>query len=242
MTTEHREIVIGDIAVEVVRKEIRHLHVGVYPPAGRVRVAAPLRLDDEAIRLAVVSRLGWIRRKQKGFARQERQSQREIVTGESHYFQGRRYLLDVKENGAASGVRLAGPSTMELCVPAGADREQRDAILQRWYRRELRQLIRPMLAKWEPRVGKRVAEVRIKRMKTRWGSCNAEAARIWLNLELIRKPVACIEYVLVHEMVHLHERRHNERFLERMDALMPTWRVHRDELNRAPLAHQEWAY
>lgn len=242
MTTERHEIVIGDIAVEVVRKEIRHLHVGVYPPAGRVRVAAPLRLGDEAIRLAVVSRLGWIRRKQKGFAEQERQSQREMVTGESHYFQGRRCLLDVKEGGGVSGVRLAGPATLELCVPAGADREQRDAILQRWHRRELRKLVKPMLEKWEPRVGKRVAEVRIRRMKTRWGSCNADAGRIWMNLELIKKPVACLEYVLVHEMVHLHERHHNERFLEWMEALMPTWRVHRDELNRAPLAHEEWTY
>lgn len=99
-----------------------------------------------------------------------------------------------------------------------------------------------LLAKWEPRVGKPVAEVRIKRMKTRWGSCNAEAGRIWMNLELIKKPVACLEYVLVHEMVHLHERHHNDRFRQWMDALMPTWRVHRDELNRAPLAHEEWAY
>ncbi len=242
MTTERREILVGDIAVEVVRKEIKHLHIGVYPPSGRVRVAAPLRLDDEAIRLAVVSRLGWIRRKQKGFAEQERLSQREMVSGESHYFQGRRYLLDVKEGGRLSGVRLTGLSTLELCVPAGADREQRDAVLQRWYRRELRKLLPPMLAKWEPRVGKRVAEVKIKRMKTRWGSCNTEAGRIWLNLELIKKPVACLEYVLVHEMVHLHERRHDDRFLERMEALMPTWRVHRDELNRTPLAHEEWAY
>jgi len=242
VTTDRHEILIGDLAVEVVRKQIKHLHVGVYPPAGRVRVAAPLRLDDAAVRLAVTSRLGWIRRKQKGFARQDRQSQREMVTGESHYFQGRRYLLEVKRCDGRPGVRLVGPARMELCVASGADRDQRDAVLQRWYRRELRKLLPPMLAKWEARVGKPVAEVRIRRMKTRWGSCNADAGRIWLNLELIKKPVACLEYVLVHEMVHLHVRHHNERFLEWMDALMPTWRVHRDELNRAPLAHEEWTY
>lgn len=242
MTTDRHEMLIGGITVEVVRKEIKHLHVGVYPPAGRVRVAAPPRLDDEAVRLAVVSRLGWIRRKQKGFAGQDRQSQREIVTGESHYFQGRRYLLEVKPCDSRPGVRLAGPATMELRAPFGADRDQRDAILQRWYRRELRKLLAPMLANWEARVGKPVTEVRIKRMKTRWGSCNADVGRIWMNLELIKKPVACVEYVLAHELVHLHERHHNERFLERMDALMPTWRVHRDELNRAPLAHEEWTY
>lgn len=242
MATDRHELLVAGIAVEVVRKQIKHLHVGVYPPAGRVRVAAPLRLDDEAIRLAVVSRLGWIRSRQKEFAGQDRQSQREIVTGESHYFQGRRYLLKVKEHDGSSGVRLVGKSTMELRVPPGFNHAQRDAILQRWYRRQMRALLPPLLAKWEPRIGKTVSEVRIRRMKTRWGSCNIEARRVWLNLELVKKPVGCLEYVLVHELVHLHERHHNDRFLERMDSLLPAWRVHRDELNRAPLAYEEWAY
>lgn len=242
MTTDRHEIQIAGIAVEVARKEIKHLHVGVYPPAGRVRVAAPLRLDDEAVRLAVISRLGWIRRKQKGFAGQDRQSQRDIVIGESHYFRGRRYLLDVKECDGAPDVRLVGNASLELRVPAGHDHAQRDAALQRWYRRQLRALLPPLLAKWEPRIGKPVSEVRIKKMKTRWGSCNAQARRVWLNLELIKKSVACLEYVLVHELVHLHERHHNDLFLEWMDRLLPQWRVHRDELNRAPLAHDEWKY
>lgn len=242
MSTDRQEIQIAGIAVEVVRKEIKHLHVGVYPPAGRVRVAAPWRLDNDAVRLAVVSRLGWIRRKQKAFAGQDRQSQREIVTGESHYFQGRRYLLDVKECAGASEVRLVGKSAMELRVPPGFDQARRDAVLQRWYRRQLRALVPPLLARWEPRVGKTVSEVRIRKMKTRWGSCNADARRIWLNLELIKKPVGCLEYVLVHELVHLRERHHNDRFLEWMDTLLPQWRVQRDELNRAPLAHVEWTY
>jgi predicted metal-dependent hydrolase len=194
------------------------------------------------VRLAVVSRLGWIRRKQSEFAKQNRQSQREMVTGESHYFQGHRYLLDVKECGGAPRVRLVGRATIELRVPPGCNRDQRDAVLQRWYRRQLRWLLPPLLAKWEPMVGRSVAEVRIKRMKTRWGSCNADARRIWLNLELIKKPVACLEYVLVHEMVHLHERHHTERFQEWVERLMPKWRLYRDELNRAPLAHEEWKY
>jgi predicted metal-dependent hydrolase len=242
VSTDRHRIDIGGIAVEVVRKEIKNLHIGVYPPSGRVRVAVPLRLDDEAVRLAVVSRLGWIRRKQKEFAKQDRQSQREMVTGESHYFLGRRYLLDVKECAGNPGVRLASNTTMELRVPPSYNRDQRDAVLQRWYRRHLRALLPPLLAKWEPRVGETVADVRIKKMKTRWGSCNADARRIWLNLELVKKPVSCLEYVLVHEMVHLRERHHTERFQERMEALMPTWRAHRDELNRAPLAHEEWGY
>lgn len=242
MSTDRHRIDVGGIAVDVVRKEIKNLHVGVYPPAGRVRVAAPLHLDEEAVRLAVASHLGWIRRKQKAFLGQDRQSQREMVTGESHYFQGRRYLLDVQECERAPGVRLVGNTTMELRVPPGCDRDRRDAILQRWYRRELRSLLPALLAQWLPKIGKTVDEVRIKRMKTRWGSCNVEARRIWLNLELIKKPVACLEYVLVHEMVHLHERHHSERFQEWMETLLPTWRLPRDELNRAPLAHEDWAY
>jgi predicted metal-dependent hydrolase len=233
---------IGGIAVEVVRKTIKHLHVGVYPPAGRVRVAAPRRLNEEALRLAVVSRLGWIRRRQKEFAGQDRQSQREIVTGESHYFQGRRYRLRVRKREGTPEVLLVGKALMELRAPPGHDRAQRDVVLQRWYRQQLRALLPQLLARWEPRIGRTASEVRIKRMKTRWGSCNASDRRVWLNLELIKKPVVCLEYVLVHELVHLHERHHNDQFLKWMDRLLPAWRLHRDELNRAPLAHEEWTY
>lgn len=242
MTTDRRQIEVGGIAVEVVRKEIKNLHVGVYPPLGRVRVAAPSRLDDDAVRLAVVSRLGWIRRQQSQFEQQDRQSHRELLTGESHYFQGRRYLLDVVEQDGPQVVRLANNTTMQLRVRPGTDRAQRDAVLQRWYRRRLREQLPPLVAKWEPKVGKTMGDLRIRKMKTRWGSCNADARRIWLNLELAKKPVACLEYILVHEMVHFVERQHSDRFRELMDALMPSWRICRDELNRAPLAHEEWGY
>ena len=233
---------MGDVTVEVVRKEIKHLHVGVYPPHGRVRVAAPVRLDDEAVRLAVASRLGWIRRKQKEFEKQARQSQRELVTGESHYFQGRRYLLDVIEGDGPPSVRLARPTTIELRVRPGSDRQARDLVLQRWYRGQLRQQIPALLAKWESRVGESVAEVRIKKMKTLWGSCNATYRRIWLNLELAKKPPSCLEYIMVHEMVHFLERRHTDRFRELMDQIMPKWHLYREELNSAPLNHEEWEY
>lgn len=233
---------MGGMAVEVVRKPIKHLHVGVYPPHGRVRVAAPARLDDEAVRLAVVSRLAWIRRKQRAFEEQDRQSLREMVTGESHYFQGRRYLLDVIEQDGPPSVRLAGRTTMQLRVRPVSDRQAREAILQRWYRRQLRERIPTLLARWEPTTGQSVAEVRIKKMKTLWGSCNAADRRIWLNLELAKKPLVCLEFILVHEMAHITERLHNDRFRDRMDALMPSWRLFRDELNRAPLAHEEWRY
>ncbi|MDX2206067.1 MAG: SprT family zinc-dependent metalloprotease [Gemmatimonadales bacterium] len=242
MSIDRRRIEVGGIAVEVVRKEIKHLHVGVYPPHGRVRVAAPLRLEDEAVRLAVVSRLAWIRRHQVGFEQQDRQSQREMVTGESHYFLGRRYLLDVTEGTRRPSVSLVDNTTMWLQVRPGANREEREAVLQRWYRRQLREQLGGLVARWEPRVGRTVAALRIRRMKTRWGSCNADARRIWLNLELVKKPVVCLEYILVHEMVHLIERQHTDQFQRLMDQLMPTWRICRDELNRAPLAHEEWQY
>ena len=242
MTTERLQMEVRGIPVEVVRKDIRNLHVGVYPPNGRVRVAAPLRLDDEAVRLAVVSRLAWIRRQRRSFAEQDRQSQRQMVTGESHYYLGRRYRLIVTEHDGRPAVRLPNSSRMMLRVWPGTSREEREAIIQRWYRRRLREQIPPLLAKWEAKAGVIVAEVRIKKMKTRWGSCNRDARRIWLNLELAKKPLLCLEYILVHEMVHILERHHNDRFLRLMRSLMPDWRLHRDELNRAPLAHEEWEY
>jgi hypothetical protein len=242
VTTERHTIDVAGTTVDVVRKDIKYLHVGVYPPRGRVRVAAPLRLDDQAVRLAVISRLGWIRRKQAGFEQQDRQSQRELVTGESHYFQGRRYLLDVAEQAGRPAVRLANNTTMELRVQPGADRDERDAVLQRWYRRRLRERLGPLRARWEAKLGWHIADLRIKRMKTRWGSCNPDARRIWLNLELAKKPVSCLEFILVHEMVHLVERHHTTRFRELMGSVMPSWQLRRDELNRAPLAHEAWHY
>ena len=244
MTTKaggHRIDVRGT-SVEVVRRDIKNLHVGVYPPSGRVRVAAPLRLDEDAVRLAVISRLGWIRRRQAKFEQQDRQSQREFVTGESHYFEGRRYRLDVIEHDRPPTVRLLNNTTMALSVRPGADRDKREAVLHRWYRCRLRGRLSALLAKWEPKIGARIAEVRIRKMKTRWGTCNRDARRIWLNLELVKKPASCLEYIVVHEMVHLIERSHNDRFRDLMDRLMPQWRLHRDDLNRAPLAHEDWRY
>lgn len=242
MNTERHRIEVGGIPVEIHRKAIRNLHVGVYPPDGRVRVATPLRMDDEAIRLAIVSRLGWIRQQQQGFARQVRESAREMVTGESHYYCGRRYRLDVVESSGRAGIRLMGNRRMEMRVRPGTNTAQRRRVLERWYRERLRERIPDLLACWEPIIGESVGECRIKRMKTRWGSCNIDARRIWLNLELIKKPHSCLEYILVHEMVHLLERRHTDRFRRLMDGFMPDWRTRRDVLNESPLAHEEWGY
>ena len=240
--TERYHIEVSGLSVEVVRKDIKHFYIGVHPPSGRVRVSAPLRFDDETVRMAVISRLGWIRRKQAAFAKQERQSQREFVTGESHYFAGKRYLLDVTEHNRPPTVHLLNNTKIGLSVRPGTDRAKREAIFHRWYRQQLHAQVPPLLTKWEPKLGVSVNEVRIKRMKTLWGSCNVEAKRIWLNLELAKKPNSCLVYVLVHEMVHLLEREHSDRFRELMDRFLPQWRSYRDELNRAPLAHESWRY
>ena len=242
MTTDQISIDINGLAVDVVRKKIKHLYVGVLPPLGRVRVSAPLRLDNEAIRLAVISRLGWIRRKQAQFERQERQSQREYVTGESHYFEGRRYRLEVVEQDSPPAVVLVNNKTIVLSVRPGADRDKREEALYRWYRSRLRERLPTLVAEWERKLGIQVNEVRTRKMKTRWGTCNPRARRIWLNVELMKKPPSCLEYVVVHELVHLLERKHNNRFRKLMDKHMPQWRRRRDELNRAPLAHGDWEY
>ena len=240
MSTDRARIEIRGIAVEVVRKDIKHLHLGVYPPEGRVRVAAPLRLDDDAVRLAVISRLAWIRRKRAEFQGQDRQSLREFVTGESHYFEGRRYRLDVVVSNGPAGIRIRDNAWMEMRARRSTGRDAREAMLYTWYRARLRERIPEIVAKWEPRIGVTVPDWRIRRMKTRWGTCNPEAGRIWLNSELAKKPVPCLEYVVVHEMVHLIERGHTERFRVILDGVMPGWRMRLDELNRAYLADEEW--
>jgi predicted metal-dependent hydrolase len=242
VNTKRHIIEISGIQVEVVRKAIKNLHLGVYPPTGRVRVAVPMRVDDEAVRLAVISKLGWIRRKQAHFAEQPRQSQREMVAGESHYFQGRRYRLRVIEENAPPRVTLKGNTTLELYVRPDTNTAKREAILNEWYRRELKALLPDIIVKWESVIGVQAAEWAIKKMKTKWGTCNVPARRVWVNLELAKKSPQCLEYILVHELVHLLERHHNDRFKEHMDRLMPQWRLLREELNRAPLGNETWTY
>jgi predicted metal-dependent hydrolase len=242
MSTEKHFITVNGLHVEVVRKNIKNLHLGVYPPNGRIRVAAPLAVNDEAVRLAVVGKLGWIKRKQAEFEEQPRQSQREMVSGESHYFMGQRYRLNVVEHNRPSWIELRGIASMDLYVRLGTDQAHREAVLDKWYRRQLKEMIPGLLAKWEAVVGEQAAEWGVKKMRTRWGSCNIRARRIWLNLELVKKPIQCLEYVIVHELVHLLERGHNDRFKGLMDQFMPQWRLQRDLLNKAPLGHDEWEY
>lgn len=242
MNTETHQITVSNVVVDVVRKDIKNLHLAVYPPDGRVRVAVPLLIDDEAVRLAVISKLAWVKRQQALFQGQDRQSAREYISRESHYYWGDRYLLNVIYHDAPPQVIVRNKTALDLFVREGSDTATREHVLQEWYRRQLKDAIPPLIAKWEPRLDVQITEWRVKRMKTKWGTCNSQAKRIWLNLELVKKPPQCLEYIIVHEMMHLLERHHNERFVAYMDEFIPQWRLLRDELNQAPLAHEEWEY
>jgi len=242
MATDTHHFTVSGIRVEVERKDIKNLHLGVYPPNGRVRVAAPLVVSNEAVRLAVIDKLGWIKRQKARFAAQPRQSQREMVNGESHYFLGRRYRLRVHEQDAPASVAIRGIAGLDLFVRPDSNAEQREAVLLRWHRQQLKTLIPPLLDKWQPALGVQVTAWGIKKMKTKWGSCNPTAGRIWLNLELAKTPVQCLEYIVVHELAHLLERHHNERFTALLDARLPAWRQYREMLNSSPLGHEEWDY
>jgi len=240
--TNTHQIKVSGLTVDVVRKDIKNLHLAVYPPIGRVRVAAPLRVSDEAVRLAVVSRLGWIKKQKSKFTSQARQSAREYVSGESHYFQGRRYRLQVIYQSGTSRAAIRNKSSIDLYVRDGSDKKQRERVMVAWYRQHLKELIPSVIAQWEPIIGVKVADWRVKQMKTHWGTCNIEERRIWLNLELAKKSTQCLEYIIVHEMVHLLERHHNDYFTELMNKFMPQWRLHREELNRSALVHEAWSY
>ena len=239
--SETHQITVQSLTVDVVRKAIKNLHLGVYPPDGRVRVAAPLAVSDEAVRLAVIGKLGWIKRQQSSFRAQSRQGKREMVSGESHYFLGQRYRLRIVSVMDASKVVL-NKSRLELHVRPELPAEERERALQEWYRARLKELVPPLLEKWQPALGVEPAGWSVRKMKTKWGSCNTDSRRIWLNLELAKKPVQCLEYILVHELSHLLERRHNDRFRALMDQAMPLWRLRRDELNQAPLNCENWDY
>jgi len=241
-TEEKHQITINGLVVDVVRKNIKNLHLAVYPPAGRIRVAVPLRVNDEAVRLFTISRLAWIKRQQAKFQDQERQSTREFISGESHYYQGHRYLLNVVYREGSPAVNIRNNKIMDIFARPGSDASERERVLTIWYRHQLKEAINPLIAKWETIIGVQVAEWNVKQMKTRWGTCNIEAQSIWLNLELIKKPIYCLEYVVVHELVHLLERHHNEQFVAYMNEFMPLWRHFREELNRAPLGHETWEY
>jgi hypothetical protein len=235
-------IVINDIEIEVIKKNIKNVHLSVHPPAGRVRLAAPENMDEEAIRLFAISKLSWIKKQRKEFDTQERQSVREFLSGESHYFMGTRYLLNVIESSEKQRVELRNKKYMDLYVRPGQTIEKRERIVSQWYREELKRLIPEYIEKWEDTIGVTVNEWGVKLMKTKWGTCNEQDKRIWINLELAKKNPKCLEYIIVHEMVHLLERNHNDRFKAYMDEFLPNWKSIRDELNEMIYESSQWTY
>ncbi len=232
---------VGGIAVDVIRKDIKNVHLSVHPPTGRVRIAAPRRMSVETIRLFAISKLGWIRKHQRTLHAQEREAEREYLDRESHYVWGKRLLLKVAEVDAAPEVRVQH-ATLVLRVRPGADVATREAVLAAWYRQQIKNEVAPIVMAWERRLSVSVDGIFVQQMKTKWGSSNPRARTIRLNTELAKKPKECLEYIVVHEMAHLLEPTHGPRFLATMDRVVPAWRDTREMLNRLPASHQRWAY
>lgn len=232
---------LGELHAEVIRKAIKHVHLSVLPPVGKVRVAAPQSMPLETIRLFVISKLPWIRTQQRKLQAQERETPREFLDKESHYLWGKRYLLELSFADAAPTVSLT-PRKLKLQVRPGANAAQCEEVLDAWYRQQIRDALPALLDKWEPLLGVKTSRVFIQRMKTKWGSCTPDSGYIRLNTDLAKKPPECLEYIVVHELVHLLEPTHNERFSALMDLYLPHWHHLRAQLNRLPVRHEEWQY
>jgi predicted metal-dependent hydrolase len=231
MNTEKTNITVSGINIDVIKKDIKNMHLSVHPPTGRVRISSPKEMETKSIRLFAVSKLGWIKKHIRKMREQDRQPEREYIQRESHYFQGQRYLLNIIEQDAPPKVEIRNKKYMDLYVRPGAGKAKKKKVVKEFYRAELKKQIPPLIEKWEKKMGKEVADWSVRQMKTKWGSCNTEEQRIILNLELAKKSPDCLEYVLVHEMVHLEERLHTERFKVLLDKYMPSWKERREQLN-----------
>ena len=234
-------IMLGAIAMEVVLKDIKNIHLSVYPPAGAVRIAAPRRTDMDTLRVFAISKLAWIKQQQKKLREQARQSPREHVDRETHYVWGKRYQLALRDVEAAPTVTLKH-TRMVLQVRPDASAEMRQEVVAHWYREQIRTALPTLLTTWEARLGVKAGQVFVQKMKTKWGSCNPCSSNIRLNTDLAKKPPQCLEYIVVHELIHLLEPHHNERFTRLMDQSLPDWRQRRVVLNGALLGHEDWGY
>lgn len=232
---------LGDMVVEVVLKDIKNVHLSVYPPTGSVRISAPERMNIDTIRVFAISKLDWIKQQQAKLRQQERETPREYVDRESHYVWGKRYLLTLRESDEPPSVELKH-SRMVLRVRPGTGERKREALVEEWYREQLKKSVPLLLARWQPLMGVTADRFFVQRMKTKWGSCNHQARTIRLNTELAKKPAECLEYLVVHELVHLLEPTHNARFLSLMDRFMPKWQFYRGVLNRLPVRRETWNY
>ncbi len=224
---------IREFEVLVLKKDIKNLHLNILPPEGIVRVSAPLKMEDETIKLFLITRLPWIRKNIKNFQNQARQTERRYISGETHYFKGCAYLLNVIKQDETKRIRVKvrNKKYIDLFVNPKSTIEEKERCFENLYRRELRKELPAYFAKWQEIIGVSPNEIKIKKMKTKWGVCNAKAKRIWLNLELIKKPFHSLEYIIVHELVHLLEEKHNDKFRNYMNEYLPKWELHKRELN-----------
>ena len=234
-------IELGNICIDVVKKDIKNIHLSVLPPLGKVRVSAPSKMNLDTIRVFTISKLRWIRKQQQQFAEQKREKPRKYISGESHYLKGKRYLLKVIERKGKQEVKLSH-NRIELYVRHNSNFESRAIVMEKWYRSILAEYINVFVEKWEKKIGVNCSETKIRKMRTLWGSCNNIKKTITLNLELSKKPLECLEYIIVHELIHLIERSHNHKFVALMDKHMSDWRSRRDLLNRLPVRHYDWGY
>jgi predicted metal-dependent hydrolase len=232
---------LGGIATEVIRKRIKHVHLSVYPPAGRIRISAPEHMALDTIRVFAISKLPWIKSQQRKVRAQKREAPRDYIDRESHYLWGKRYLLTVIERDAAPTIDLQHKRIV-LGVRPSTSTERREELLDAWYREQLKMALPPLLEKWEALMNVKTSKVFVQRMKTKWGSCNPNSHAIRLNTDLAKKPPECLEYIIVHELAHLIEPSHNARFVSVMNLFMPKWQHYRDELNSLPVRHEDWDY
>jgi len=233
-------ITIGGIEVLVLHKNVKNLHLNVLPPNGKVRVSAPIGMSDDAIRTFIVSRISWIKKKRNNFQSQERQTIREFKSGESHFLFGKRYKLEVVERNQKPSVIIKAKTKIVLSVKPKTSTEQRESIMNKFYRMELEKRIVPLILKWQKKIKVSPTFWGIRKMRTRWGTCDEKSKRIWFNLELAKKPENCIQYVVVHELVHLIERKHDKYFVSLMDKYLPKWRSEKEELNKFILSYEKW--
>jgi|SRR5690625_1822193 len=231
MSTEQFQMDISGISIDVIKKDIKNIHLAVYPPTGRVRLSSPASMKDESLRLFIISKLGWIKKHIRNMNSQIREPEREYIQGESHWVQGQRYLLNIIEEDAPPKVKIRNKKYLDLYVRPGSDKAKREEIIKEWYRDRLKDQIPALIEKWEAELDVSVSDWGVKQMKTKWGSCNVEDRRIWLNLELGKKPEHCLDYVVLHEMIHLKERHHTDRFKALLDRYMPSWKKRKEELN-----------
>lgn len=237
MSIKESQIQVLDLTIDIVKKDIKNLHLAVYPPTGRIRIASPKNLNDEAVRLFAISKIRWIKKHQKNFYEQLRESPRQFITGESHYFAGQRYLLKVIERFGKHEIHIKNKTILELYVSPNASIESKERVFNEWYRDYLKENMPDLIKKWESKIGVNCEKWDIKKMRTKWGSCNIEKRKILLNLELAKKPLHCIEYVIVHELIHFKERNHNDNFRFLIDKFMPNWKTNKRELNSLPVSY-----